>query len=144
MHGLGNDFVVLNALHEPLELSKEQRRLLADRRFGVGCDQILLIESPENEDAHVRYRIYNADGGEAEHCGNGIRCIGMYLREHDLIPDDAIRVETINGESTIYFEENDLIRVDMGVPSFHLKIFLWKHPSIAVSTLWLCPQAQLS
>ena len=121
MHGLGNDFVVLNALQNPIELSAEQLSFISDRRIGVGCDQVLLIEPPGSSNADVRYRIFNADGGEVEHCGNGIRCVGIYLRDKGLIDTQTIRVETINGQATIYFESDTLIRVDMGIPEFEPK-----------------------
>ncbi|MBT7951222.1 MAG: diaminopimelate epimerase [Gammaproteobacteria bacterium] len=118
MHGLGNDFVVLNALQTPIQLSREQIRFIADRRFGVGCDQVLMIESTQTRGVDIRYRIFNADGAEVEQCGNGVRCIGDFLRRHSLIEGDAIKVETMNGLVTIYFENDDQIRVDMGVPAF--------------------------
>ncbi len=118
MHGLGNDFVVLNGLHSPIQLSTEQIQYIADRRLGIGCDQLLMIESSEMSDVDIRYRIFNADGAEVEQCGNGVRCVGDYLRKRALIDGNSIRVETINGLVTIFFEENDQIRVDMGVPGF--------------------------
>ncbi|MDE2586201.1 MAG: diaminopimelate epimerase, partial [Betaproteobacteria bacterium] len=74
MHGLGNDFVVLDGVRQDIDLSPEQLRLLADRNFGVGCDQILLVEKPGQAGVDFRYRIFNADGGEVEQCGNGARC----------------------------------------------------------------------
>lgn len=118
MHGLGNDFVVLNALQTPIQLSREQIRFIADRRLGIGCDQLLMIETTDTPGVDVRYRIFNADGAEVEQCGNGVRCIGDFLRRHSLVEGDAIKVETMNGLVTIYFENNDQIRVDMGVPAF--------------------------
>jgi diaminopimelate epimerase len=118
MHGLGNDFVVLNALQTSIQLSQEQIRFIADRRFGVGCDQVLMIESTQTPGMDVRYRIFNADGAEVEQCGNGVRCIGDFLRRRSLIESDAIKMETMNGLVTIYFENDDQIRVDMGVPAF--------------------------
>ncbi len=121
MHGLGNDFVLIDALQSKVELSSEQLRFLADRRFGVGCDQILLIEPSQLPDVDIRYRIFNADGGEVEQCGNGVRCVGDYLRRRSLIDSDSVKVETSAGLVTIYFEEEELIRVDMGVPVFEPK-----------------------
>jgi diaminopimelate epimerase len=118
MHGLGNDFVLINALESSIELQTEQLRFIADRRFGIGCDQILLIEATELAGADIRYRIFNADGGEVEQCGNGVRCVGDYLRRRSLINRDFVKVETNAGLVTIYFEDNELIRVDMGVPQF--------------------------
>jgi len=118
MHGLGNDFVVLNGLQTPIELNAEQIRFIADRRLGVGCDQVLMIEASESSAADIRYRIFNADGGEVEQCGNGVRCIGDYLRRRSLIDGNSVTVETNSGLVTIYLEGLDQIRVDMGVPLF--------------------------
>ena len=116
MHGLGNDFVVLNGLEQPVELSTEQMRLLADRRFGVGCDQILLLEPGEKPEADVRYRIFNADGGEVEQCGNGVRCVADFLYQRGYVTKDEVVADTLAGLIKVYREENGLIRVDMGVP----------------------------
>ncbi|MFB3082603.1 MAG: diaminopimelate epimerase, partial [Gammaproteobacteria bacterium] len=102
MHGLGNDFVLFNALADPITLSPEQIRFVADRRFGVGCDQVLLLESANVPGADVRFRIYNADGAEVEQCGNGVRCVGRFLWEHGLVDKDEIVVETLNGLLTLY------------------------------------------
>ncbi len=118
MHGLGNDFVVLNGLQTPIELNAEQIRFIADRRLGVGCDQVLMIETSESPAVDIRYRIFNADGGEVEQCGNGVRCIGDYLRRRSLIDGNSVTVETNSGLVTIYLEGLDQIRVDMGVPLF--------------------------
>ena len=118
MHGLGNDFVVLNGLQTPIELNAEQIRFIADRRLGVGCDQVLMIEASESSAADIRYRIFNADGAEVEQCGNGVRCIGDYLRRRSLIDGNSVTVETNSGLVTIYLEGLDQIRVDMGVPLF--------------------------
>ncbi len=118
MHGLGNDFVIFNGLETPVELSTGQIRFIADRRRGVGCDQVLLIEASPGPGIDIRYRIFNADGGEVEQCGNGLRCIGEYLRRRSLIAGDSVTVETESGRVSIYLEEQDQIRVDMGVPSF--------------------------
>lgn len=118
MHGLGNDFVVLNGLQTPIELNAEQIRFIADRRLGVGCDQVLMIEASESSAADIRYRIFNADGTEVEQCGNGVRCIGDYLRRRSLIDGNSVTVETNSGLVTIYLEGLDQIRVDMGVPLF--------------------------
>jgi diaminopimelate epimerase len=82
MHGLGNDFVVFDAIHQSLSLTPEQIRHIADRRFGVGCDQVLVVEAPTRSGVDFRYRIYNADGGEVEQCGNGARCFARFVRCH--------------------------------------------------------------
>ena len=84
MHGLGNDFVVLDAVSQALSLTPAQARFLADRHFGVGCDQVLVVEKPSRADADFRYRIFNADGGEVEQCGNGARCFVRFVHEKGL------------------------------------------------------------
>ncbi len=118
MHGLGNDFVVFDATNQSVELSADQIRLLADRRFGVGCDQILLVESAQGEGVDFRYRIFNADGSEVQQCGNGARCFARFVRDKGLIDRDEIVVETASGVITLYIEADGLVRVNMGVPDF--------------------------
>ena len=119
MHGLGNDFIVLNALHEPFDWPREKILALADRHSGIGFDQLLIIE-PAPDAAHdFAYRIYNADGGEVEHCGNGARCFGKYLHDHGLHPlDRPVRVAIKRGSIAIARDSSDNYRVDMGVPDF--------------------------
>ncbi len=118
MHGLGNDFVVLNGLERDVNLDREQLRRLADRRRGIGCDQVLLIRPPRRAQADFLYTIFNADGGAAEHCGNGIRCVARFLRDQGLASGDQLTAETSAGLVSIHFEEGELIRVNMGRPSF--------------------------
>ncbi|MBV8656780.1 MAG: diaminopimelate epimerase [Burkholderiales bacterium] len=118
MQGLGNDFVVLDAVSTPISLTPAQLRHLADRHFGVGCDQILVVETPHHPDADFRYRIFNADGGEVEQCGNGARCFVRFVREKGLTGKRAIRVETAQGMIEPRMEENGLVTVDMGAPRF--------------------------
>ncbi|OOY36287.1 diaminopimelate epimerase [Solemya velum gill symbiont] len=118
MHGLGNDFVVFNAIDHPLELSPEQIRQLADRHFGIGCDQVLLVEAPRDQETDFYYRIYNADGGEVEQCGNGARCFARYVHDKGLTDKATIPVGTARGPITLELEENDLVRVNMGTPQF--------------------------
>jgi diaminopimelate epimerase len=118
MHGLGNDFVVLEALTRPIALSEAQIRGIADRRFGVGCDQVLLIELPRAGDTDFYYRIFNADGGEVEQCGNGARCFLRYVRERGLTTKREIRVGTRAGVIVPRLEEDGQITVEMGVPEF--------------------------
>lgn len=118
MHGLGNDFVLLNSISNPIALDGELVRRLADRHFGVGCDQILVIEPPQSAGADVRYRIYNANGSEVEHCGNGVRCVARYLRDEGLLIKDEIVVETGNRMTHVHIEEDGLVRVKMGAPIF--------------------------
>ncbi|HEY7787246.1 MAG TPA: diaminopimelate epimerase [Casimicrobiaceae bacterium] len=117
MEGLGNDFVVVDATREPFVLTATQIRLLADRRFGVGCDQVLVVE-PAKEGADFRYRIFNADGGEVEQCGNGARCFVVYVRGHRLTNRREIRVETTGGVIVPRLEDDGEVSVDMGVPRF--------------------------
>lgn len=120
MHGLGNDFVVIDSFAQEIQLSSEQVRLLADRHFGIGCDQLLLLAPSDKEGVDVRYLIYNADGGEVSQCGNGARCAAAYLRENSLVDGlvdgDTITAETREGIITMTLEEDDLVRVNMGIP----------------------------
>ena len=118
MHGLGNDFVVLDATRVPLALSAEQLRRIADRRFGVGCDQILQVERPRAAGTDFHYRIFNADGGEVEQCGNGARCFVRYVHDHGLTKATEIRVGTASGVIVPRLEQDGLVTVDMGVPEF--------------------------
>ena len=118
MHGLGNDFVVIDATAQPIELTTEQIRYLANRRFGVGCDQVLLVEPPRQPEVDFTYRIFNADGGEVEQCGNGARCFARYVRDHGLTRKTDIRVATSAGVITLHVEADGQITVDMGVPRF--------------------------
>ena len=124
MHGLGNDFIVLNALQQPFDWPRARICALADRHSGIGFDQLLIIE-PAPDAAHdFAYRIFNADGGEVEHCGNGARCFGKYLRDHSLHPlDRPLRVAIKRGSITIAYvgtdsDGSEQYRVDMGVPDF--------------------------
>ncbi len=118
MHGLGNDFVVLDAVSQAISLTPAQARFLADRHFGVGCDQVLVVEKPSRTDADFRYRIFNADGGEVEQCGNGARCFVRFVHEKGLTAKRAIRVETQCGLIEPRLEDDGLVTVDMGVPRF--------------------------
>lgn len=118
MHGIGNDFVVFNTFTQPLSLSREQIRHIADRQFGIGCDQVLLLEPPEADDADVRYRIFNADGGEVTQCGNGARCAAVYLIEKGLVPKNEIVAETGAGRLILNIDDDGRVTVNMGVPQF--------------------------
>ena len=118
MHGLGNDFVVLDGVRQRIALSPEQLRYLADRHFGVGCDQILLVEEASRPGIDFRYRIFNADGGEVEQCGNGARCFVRFVHEQGLTEKREIRVETMRGEIDPRLEADGKVTVDMGVPVF--------------------------
>ena len=118
MHGLGNDFVVLDATHASIELAREQLRRIADRHFGVGCDQILQVEKPRTADTDFYYRIFNSDGGEVEQCGNGARCFVSYVRSRGLSKKNEIRVGTKSGVIVPRFEADGEVTVDMGEPEF--------------------------
>ena len=115
MHGLGNDFVVIDCMNQSCSLSSVQLRRLADRRYGIGCDQVLLIEIAQG-DADFRYRIFNADGGEVEQCGNGARCFVRYVHDRGLTGKDEIRVETQAGLIIPRLETNGEVSVNMGDP----------------------------
>ncbi|NMG16465.1 diaminopimelate epimerase [Aromatoleum bremense] len=116
MHGLGNDFVVIDAIRQPVDLTPERVRRLADRHFGVGCDQLLVVEEATRPDVDFRYRIFNADGGEVEQCGNGARCFVRFVHEQGLTAKREIRVETRSGIIAPRLEDDGLVTVDMGVP----------------------------
>jgi diaminopimelate epimerase len=116
MHGAGNDFVVIDAIHQTVELTPEQWRKLADRRFGVGADQILVVEQAQGDGIDFRYRIYNADGGEVEQCGNGARAFVRFVTEKQLTDKSAIKVETLSGVIEPRLEADGQITVDMGAP----------------------------
>lgn len=118
MHGTGNDFVMLDGVHQNIELSPEQLRLLADRHFGVGCDQILLVEKAGNKEADFRYRIFNADGGEVGQCGNGARCFLRFVHEQKLTSKREIVVETRSGLISPRLEQDGQVTVNMGAPVF--------------------------
>ncbi|WP_407279615.1 diaminopimelate epimerase [Aromatoleum evansii] len=118
MHGLGNDFVVIDAVRQHVELTPERVRFLADRHFGVGCDQLLVVEPASQPGVDFRYRIFNADGGEVEQCGNGARCFVRFVHEQGLTAKSEIRVETKSGVIAPCLEDSGLVTVDMGVPVF--------------------------
>ena len=118
MHGAGNDFVVLDGVRQHIQLKPEQIRLLANRHFGVGCDQILLVEATEFPDADFRYRIFNADGGEVEQCGNGARCFVRFVHDQGLTHKREIVVETKSGLISPRMEADGQVTVNMGAPIF--------------------------
>ena len=117
MHGLGNDFILIDGVNQSVQLSLEQLCLLADRHFGVGCDQILLVEKAKGN-ADFRYRIFNADGSEVEQCGNGARCLVRYVHDHGMTQKNEIRVETLGGLIIPKLESNGEVTVNMGIPKF--------------------------
>jgi diaminopimelate epimerase len=116
MHGLGNDFVVLDGINQSVNLSGEQIRWIADRHFGVGCDQLLVVEAYAGEDADFRYRIFNADGGEVEQCGNGARCFARFVYDQGLTDKTVIPVITASGRIVLEIQSDGLVTVNMGVP----------------------------
>ncbi len=118
MHGAGNDFVVIDGIRQTVALAPEQIRLLADRHFGVGCDQLLLVEKSLRDDADFRYRIFNADGGEVEQCGNGARCFVRFVHEQKLTARKEIVVETKSGLISPRLEDDGRVTVNMGAPVF--------------------------
>ncbi|CAM5281071.1 diaminopimelate epimerase [Thauera mechernichensis] len=118
MHGLGNDFVVIDATREPVELTPARVRAIADRHLGVGCDQLLVVEPATRPDVDFRYRIFNADGGEVEQCGNGARCFVRFVHDKGLTSKREIRVETRSGVIAPRLRDDGLVTVDMGVPQF--------------------------
>ncbi|WP_347709470.1 diaminopimelate epimerase [Guyparkeria hydrothermalis] len=122
MHGLGNDFMVVDAVSRPLPvaewLTPDRIQSWADRHFGIGFDQLLLIEPPRGRNADFRYRIFNADGGEVEQCGNGARCFARFVAERGLTDRRDIRVETAGGPIVLHLTDDNRVRVDMGRPRF--------------------------
>lgn len=118
MHGLGNDFMVLDLVSNSVTLSPDQIRRLADRHFGIGFDQLLQVEPPSDPAADFDYRIFNADGEEVEHCGNGARCFASFVRQRGLSNKNPIKVKTINRLLTLHTNEQGEVSVDMGRPEF--------------------------
>lgn len=116
MHGLGNDFMVIDGVSQKVRLSPEKIRQLADRHFGIGFDQLLVVEAPESPEVDFRYRIFNSDGGEVENCGNGARCFAVFVRDRKLTGKNLITVETAGGMMTLQITENGEVCVNMGVP----------------------------
>ncbi len=121
MHGLGNDFVVIDAVNQRVTLDRERVRRLADRRFGVGCDQVLVVEPATRDGVDFRYRIFNGDGDEVEQCGNGARCFARFVHDHGLTAKTEIAVETLGGVIRPHIEADGQVTVDMGAPRFEPK-----------------------
>lgn len=118
MQGIGNDFVVIDAINQKIALSREQIRHIAHRHYGVGCDQLLLVESSRRADAEFRYRIFNADGGEVEQCGNGARCFARFVVDKRLTAKSDIQVETAGGPIALSIQTDGQVTVNMGAPRF--------------------------
>jgi len=118
MHGLGNDFIIIDNIEGDVCLSSEEIRQLSDRRFGIGFDQLLMVESATNKDVDFRYVIFNADGSEVNQCGNGARCFALYLQKKDLTNKKIITVETSSGNLVLTINDDKSVRVEMGEPNF--------------------------
>jgi len=116
MHGLGNDFMVVDMISQHAHFRPEQIRRLADRRMGIGFDQLLLVEPPSKPDMDFKYRIFNADGTEVEQCGNGARCFAVFVREQGLTDKPVVKVETCNADIELHIQDDGRVRVDMGEP----------------------------
>ncbi len=118
MQGLGNDFVVIDAISQRVDINPERAHQLADRRYGIGCDQVLVVMPPKQPNSDFRYQIFNHDGTEVEACGNGARCFAKYVRDHKLTGKSTITVETLAGKIKLLVKDNDEFTVDMGKPLF--------------------------
>lgn len=118
MQGLGNDFVVINAITQSFIPTPEQCRILSNRRFGIGCDQILLIQAPQRSNTDFYYRIFNQDGSEAEQCGNGARCIASFIHRQGLSGAQEITLDTLAGSIHSFLESPTQVRINMGIPRF--------------------------
>lgn len=118
MHGLGNDFIVIDGVRQAVALTAEQVRALADRHFGIGCDQLLLLEAPRHAAADFTYRIFNADGGEVEHCGNGARCAARFVHDQGLSDKTTLSFDTLGGLIRPRLLPDGQVEVEMGVPCF--------------------------
>lgn len=135
MHGLGNDFVVIDATRTPVDLTPARVKAIADRHFGVGCDQLLVVEPPGSDEVDFRYRIFNADGGEVEQCGNGARCFVRFVHDKGLTDKREIRVETRAGVIAPALRPDGLVSVDMGVPELSPA----RIPFVSDSDAWVQP-----
>lgn len=140
MHGLGNDFIVINAIEQTVALTTSQIRFLADRRFGVGCDQLLLVEKAQSAEADFRYRIFNADGGEVSQCGNGARCFARFVRDKGLTDKDTIAVETASGLIYPTLQVDGSVTVDMGKPVFEPEKIPFKAEEQATTYMVTVPE----
>ena len=118
MHGLGNDFILLDGVTHKFSLNEKQISQLAHRKFGIGCDQLLIAQQSDAENVDFRYRIFNSDGSEAEQCGNGARCFAQFVRRQGLTDKDCIKVETLAGVFTLTIRDSSNVTVEMGEPIF--------------------------
>ncbi len=120
MHGLGNDFVLLDGISQNFNLTTDNIRDLSHRKFGIGCDQLLIAQSSSKEDVDFRYRIFNSDGSEVEQCGNGVRCFAQFVRRLGLTDKEVIKVETLAGIFVLHVRDNINVTVEMGKPEFEV------------------------
>ena len=134
MQGAGNDFVVIDAVRQRVNFSAQQRRRVADRHFGVGADQMLLVERSNRAGVDFKYRIFNADGGEVQHCGNGARCFVHFVRDQGLTDKKTIRVDTLSGVLELRLHNDGQVSVDMGEPIFD-------PPKIPFDPTWLATES---
>jgi diaminopimelate epimerase len=118
MHGLGNDFVVIDAVTQNVSVTASMARRLSDRKTGIGCDQVLVVEPPSDADIDFNYRIFNCDGAEVEQCGNGARCLARFVKDRRLTGKNPIRVKTSNRVIELHISDKNLVSVDMGIPEF--------------------------
>lgn len=147
MHGAGNDFIVLDGVSQPIEMTPERARALAHRQLGIGADQILLVETPSHPEADFRYRIFNANGSEVEHCGNGSRCFVRFVHEQRLSRRNPLRAEIATGLITLEEKEDNSVTVDMGVTRFDPAALPFDTEGLSHSqeheeTLWNLPLPQ--
>ncbi len=140
MHGLGNDFMVVDGVTQNLYLSPDKIRRLADRHEGIGFDQLLVVEPPYDPDQDFHYRIYNADGKEVEQCGNGARCFARFVRLKGLTHKDTIEVSTQGGPLTLKLEGDNLVRVNMGVPNFEPGALPFRANKVEKTYLLMTPE----
>ncbi len=135
MHGAGNDFVVFDACNQHVDLTEDQLRFIADRRFGIGADQILLVEKSRLPGTAFRYRIFNADGGEVEQCGNGARAFAIFVTATGMTDQNPIRVETKAGVIELRLQDNGTVTVNMGTPVFNLPDIPFNPTGLAPETI---------
>lgn len=138
MHGIGNDFVVVDSVTSKIKLSPAKIKMICDRHFGIGCDQLLIVEAPTEPEVDFHYRIFNSDGGEVEQCGNGARCFAKYVRDRKLAGRNPIRVSTLSGRYELWANKDNSYSVDMGVPQFEPADIPFdvseRHPFYSLST----------
>lgn len=139
MHGLGNDFVVIDGIQQSVNLTPELCRALADRNWGIGCDQILLVEKVQQANAELLYRIFNADGSEVEHCGNGARCFAKFVQDKGLSHNNPIAVATNAGIIELEVKPDGQVTVAMGVPEFQPSSIPFEVPSDEASNTYVLP-----